>query len=340
MSDSFVARAPGKLFLLGEYAVLDGAPAVVTAIDRHVEVRLTMNPTTSITGIVARELGASATFPTTAPPAAQGPLRFVVAAFESSLRRFPHLASAGFVIDIVSRLDVGAETKIGLGSSAAVAVAVSAAMLAAARHDAAFDRDELFATAWQVHRGAQHGIGSGADVAASVYGGMILFEPRSMSLPRIAPLTLPAGAELLAGWSGESAATETLVAQYRAASNGLAAKRRAFVESSRVCVDAFSGSLRRGTLALDAVNENGAALERLAHDVNLPLLTPRLIQLIAIARAHGAAAKISGAGGGDCAVALANDAATGRRIRAAWQAAELTALDLGISRKGVTVARA
>jgi phosphomevalonate kinase len=33
----FAARAPGKLVALGEYAVLDGAPAVVLAIDRYVE---------------------------------------------------------------------------------------------------------------------------------------------------------------------------------------------------------------------------------------------------------------------------------------------------------------
>ena len=32
-----VARAPGKLVALGEYAVLDGAPAVVLALDRYVE---------------------------------------------------------------------------------------------------------------------------------------------------------------------------------------------------------------------------------------------------------------------------------------------------------------
>ena len=37
---AFVARAPGKLFLLGEYAVLDGCPAVVAAVDRYVTVGL------------------------------------------------------------------------------------------------------------------------------------------------------------------------------------------------------------------------------------------------------------------------------------------------------------
>src|SRR5207247_1999193 len=35
-----VARAPGKIFLTGEYAVLAGAPALVAAVDRQAEVRI------------------------------------------------------------------------------------------------------------------------------------------------------------------------------------------------------------------------------------------------------------------------------------------------------------
>ena len=40
----FVARAPGKVVALGEYAVLDGAPAVVLAIDRYVEAAIGPSP--------------------------------------------------------------------------------------------------------------------------------------------------------------------------------------------------------------------------------------------------------------------------------------------------------
>ncbi|PKL95245.1 MAG: ATP-binding protein, partial [Gammaproteobacteria bacterium HGW-Gammaproteobacteria-8] len=34
-ASAILADAPGKLLLLGEYAVLDGAPALVMAIDRR-----------------------------------------------------------------------------------------------------------------------------------------------------------------------------------------------------------------------------------------------------------------------------------------------------------------
>ena len=40
----YAARAPGKAMLLGEYAVLDGAPALVTAVDRYAEARYGAGP--------------------------------------------------------------------------------------------------------------------------------------------------------------------------------------------------------------------------------------------------------------------------------------------------------
>jgi len=343
MSDQFIARAPGKLFVLGEYAVLGGAPAVVAAIDRYIQITLTVNASTTTAHIVAPDLNSIAVFPAAAPPTVHGPLGFAVAAYAAAVQRFPQLTDAGTTIEIASHLGDRRGTKVGLGSSAAVTVGILAAMFAAARRtaseDQAFNRNELFATALQAHRSAQNGIGSGADIAASIYGGLILFEPRAELLPQVTPLTLPASALLLAAWSGEAAATVDLVTRYGSASNGMAARRRAFVDASRACVDDFVRGLAAGTLPLAAVNANGAALERLSHELHVPLLTPRLVDLIAIAHAHGAAAKISGAGGGDCGIALTDDAAAAQRIRAAWQGAGLTLLDLGISQKGVTVAR-
>jgi len=37
--NAFRARAPGKLFVTGEYAVLAGAPALVAAVDRFADTR-------------------------------------------------------------------------------------------------------------------------------------------------------------------------------------------------------------------------------------------------------------------------------------------------------------
>ena len=154
---------------------------------------------------------------------------------------------------------------------------------------------------------------------------------------QITPLGVPVGTHLLAAWTGESASTPELVEKYSQARNGYAAKRATFVEASRASVNDFVAGLAQRSLSLAAVAANGALLEQLATDLSLPLFTPRLRQLVEIARAHGAAAKISGAGGGDCGIAFARDAAGAQDLRAAWQAADLAPLDLKICSEGVTV---
>ena len=334
MSDAVCARAPGKLFLLGEYAVLDGCPAVVAAIYRHVEVHLQRETRGTRVRISSPDCGAAA-FTAAHPPEIDGPLRFVIAAFHAALSRYPELGRLGCSLTITSAMAGPGGAKIGLGSSAAVTVATTAALLSAA--GTFIDRDALFATALDAHRVAQDGVGSGADVAASVYGGLILFEPREQLLPVVSRLALPPHTKLLAAWSGESASTAGLVKQYLSACNGSAAARAAFVAASRTSVDAFVSALRQGVLSHAAIDANAAALERLGEQLELPVVTPRLARLVTIARAYGAAAKTSGAGSGDCGIALTRDAAAAERIRNAWRAAALVPLDVGLDPTGVTV---
>jgi phosphomevalonate kinase len=267
-------------------------------------------------------------------------LRFAIAAFRAAVSRLPALAGEGMSIDIVSELSGPGGAKIGLGSSAAVTVGVVAAMFAAGGCEPldVACRAAMFATALDAHRVAQGGLGSGIDVAASLHGGLCFFEPRGAAAPRVTSLHLPADITLLAAWSGAAASTARLVQRYRATVNGSAVPRAAFVAASRACVDAFVAALARGSLSLRAVDDGGNALEQLGRDLALPLVTRRLRQLVTIARAAGAAAKISGAGGGDCGIALTRDRAAADRIRSAWHAVGIIPLDLRISRQGVTVA--
>jgi len=337
---AFVARAPGKLFLLGEYAVLDGCPAVVAAVDRYVTVGLRLEDRSRTVRFTSADQGA-VEFTAGAPPVVDGPLRFVVAAYRSALSGVPSLADAGAAVEIRSDLDTSTGAKTGLGSSAAVTVAVVAALYAAARPrcaDSTF-RAAVFNTALEAHRTAQHGVGSGGDVAASTHGGVCLIQPATNGdPPSVVPMCLPGATTVLAAWSGESASTRSLVQRYCAADSASTA-RAAFVAASRAAVERFVAGLGRGFLCRSGLEDCARALEQLGTDLALPLMTPRLRQLVALARQCGAAAKISGAGGGDCAIALAEDRPTAERTRAAWGAAGFTPLDLAISPEGVTVAR-
>lgn len=245
--------APGKLVLAGEYAVLDGAPAVVLAVDRGV--RCDAHPSSTLTWDTP------------------GDDRFVRAALHDAPP-----ARYAFTDDHPA----GTATKAGFGGSAAATVAaVAAAWTVAGR---TLDLTELHARAFAVHRGVQ-GSGSGVDVAASVWGGCLELRGGAVRpLPVVHPVVV---------WSGTSARTGPRVARYLAWSG-----REDFVSASTEVVEAFADD------PVAALRASRALLADMAERAGVAWATPALDAITALAEHHGGAAKPSGAGGGDSAVAL------------------------------------
>jgi phosphomevalonate kinase len=58
---------------------------------------------------------------------------------------------------------------------------------------------------------------------------------------------------------------------------------------------------------ITALNENGALIADMAEVAGFSYLTPTLTRIIALAKSLGGGAKPSGAGGGDCVLALFHD---------------------------------
>ncbi|TMQ03453.1 MAG: hypothetical protein E6J90_53440, partial [Deltaproteobacteria bacterium] len=180
-----IATAPGKLIVTGEYAVLDGATALVVAVDRRAVARRNAQPRGSSPFLVAVAAEIAARWGAD-HPAAGAALEISVdsSAFydRASQRRLavtPLGSSvAASAIDPGRPAGIGGGQKLGLGSSAAVTVAATALALESLDRRSAIDRDEILEVALAAHaraQGPRGARGSGADIAASVHGGTIAF---------------------------------------------------------------------------------------------------------------------------------------------------------------------
>lgn len=300
------ARAPGKLVLLGEYAVLEGAPGLVMAVDRHARVGLD-----DTDGIGLRiDAPPVLAVPVTLPVAGDaelwprpGPLPLLDAVVDALV------GQAGLCDALTGRaliLDSGDfhapdGTKLGLGSSAALCTALLGALHAAL----GLDRPELGAVL-AAHERFQHGAGSGIDAAASVHGGVLGYTRAPGGAPRVEPLPWPADLHGCAVFSGAAASTTDRLARladwrarqpqrYRALMDDLGARAAAGA-------DAFAAGDAAAFLeALDAFTAALAAIDRAA---GLWVLTPAHRKLARIAARHGLRYKTSGAGGGDFGLAF------------------------------------
>jgi len=326
--------APGKLFLIGEYAVLEGAPALLTAVDRRVHVHLSeatepyWRITTSNLGLHDYTLGRHGELPQSADTATQSKLavfdavRQTIAA-ETSLPAMP--LSIHIDADAFSRHG----HKLGLGSSAAVTAALG---LALAEHAGlSLSRAQLTALMIKAHRRAQNGTGSGGDVAASVYGGIISYTRDHAPVP----LDWPASLAGLAVVTGSGASTVDLVARVQALSEHdpqtYATEMGRLHELAQTAADALAD----GHAFMQRAGDYFDALRRLDAHADAGIVTARHLELHALAQRNGGLFKSCGAGGGDIGLLFVERGAREQAVRRAFRDAGADILPLDFGAPGV-----
>lgn len=291
-----VASAPGKLVLVGEYAVLEGSPALVVAVDRYARATAYEDGPAGSLRVVAPEVGVDEQL-APRPAGAQVPpdVAARLALVMPKLSALPqvtelHLDTSGFYLG---------HDKMGLGSSAALTVAL--AKLAAPDASA----DALFASARGDHGTFQKGAGSGIDLAASVHGGVVRYRLDGPRAERH-PVAWPKDLAMIAVWSGAPADTREFlknVAKFAASEPNTYSQL--MQRCTRIATDACSAFERADTPGfLDAVQDYAAALVSLGRAAQIPIVTKEHEHAAAIARSVGARYKPAGAGGGDLGTAL------------------------------------
>lgn len=278
---SLTASAPGKVILCGEYAVLDGAPAISMALDRRAVATLTPD---SGVGHGLESIGL-------AGAADRSLFDCAVAA-----AGFKKTDECCFVLDTSEFSDAGSEKKFGIGSSAALMVALCRVLAGNETSDS--DVGDVAATA---HRALQGGTGSGVDIATSVAGGLIEFQ---MAGNEVTGLTWPPGLTFALLWSGVPVSSKERVDKL---SQGVQKQSR-----KALSVAAASAAVAWKSGDADAVmtahGEYGDALMCFSVDHDLGIFEAGHEALSRAAIDDAVVYKPCGAGGGDIGIALATNA--------------------------------
>lgn len=311
------ASAPGKVVLIGEYAVLHGAPALVMAVNRRARVEVWACPAHACR-VEAAQLDASpvpfacasdGTVRWSDPAAARPEFAFCRDLIERNLRQeagvLDQARGMSLTIDtaeLYGQLE-GDPIKLGLGSSAAVSVALSAAVRAFLRGSRERPGvDELLAG----YRQGQGGHGSGIDLAASLAGGVFSYRLLE-SGPEIEPLAWPPDWPLLFVWTGQPAATGAFLQRYVSWRAAHPKAANALFDQMADCVRHAQAAVHTGDLeaGMICVNNYRILMGKIGSLIHAPVITPEHAELAEQVAAVGAAYKPCGAGGGDLGMVLA-----------------------------------
>ncbi len=307
-----LASAPAKVILCGEYAVLDGAPAISMALDRRAVVTLTRGSdgrsgleSIGLAGSTDRSLFDCAV-------AAAG---------------FVKTDECSFVLDTSEFSDAGSARKFGIGSSAALMVALCRALAGNKTRDS--DVCEIAATA---HWAFQGGTGSGVDIATSVAGGLIEFQIAGNA---VTGLSWPSGLTFALLWSGVPVSSKERVDKL---SKGVEKQSR---KTLSVAAATAAAAWKSGDadVVMTAHGEYGDALMHFSVDHDLGIFEAGHGALSRAAIDDGVVYKPCGAGGGDIGIALATDASRLDEFVERACAMGFRHLDFGIDLAGVKLER-
>ena len=349
-------QAPGKLYIAGEYAVLEqDCPAILVAVNQFIRVSITKSK--SSTGSIHSKQYSQDSIHWVRRGAKMvidnrdNPFEYILSAINLT-ERFcleQHIKLRVYDLHVNSDLDSADGKKYGLGSSAAVTVATVKAILRF--YNVPFSNELVYKLSAISHYSVQ-GNGSAGDIAASVYGGWIAYQTfdkkwlkreltqKSLSEVvdeawpglKIQLLTPPEGMNLLIGWSQKPASTSRLVDETNANKAALNVEYKQFLQQSRKCVLRMIDGFEQGNIDLIKmqIRENRKLLQHFAQINQIAIEIPRLSKLINVAESFGGAAKTSGAGNGDCGIVITDEQTNVNELDQQWRKNNVLPLDLHV----------
>lgn len=320
---SISVSAPGKLMLFGEYAVLEGQPCLTAAVNHRMKVTITKNDNKRFV-LAAKDLGIdhyTKSIEDIGRDNIMKDAKFAEIAVDNFFKQFPEKKSG---VDILT--SAAFSKNFGFGSSAATTVAIFCGL--SELFGISLSKKQLFDLAYKTVLDVQQK-GSGFDVASSVYGGVLYYFAGGKIIEPLCINNIP----LVVGYTGVKADTVSLINAF------IKHKKDDPTTVEKTC-RAIGEIVRQ---AKEAIEKNDWETVGKLMDENQQLLdalhvsTPILDNLMRFAKENGAyGAKLSGAGGGDCMIALVHQANKEVVINAIKKSGG-SIIDIDIEKEGVRI---
>ncbi len=325
-----IASAPGKVTLFGEHAVVYGEPAIVMAINRRAYVEVQLRDDSKIR-IIAPDIvikGVTLTFDQNTfsveseASSVISELSYIIKAIELIAKRFNIFK--GVNIRVWSEMPVGA----GLGTSAAITIATIKAYSKALDLD--LDQKNIALLGWQTEREVQ-GTASPMDTTIATYGGILQVQPIGNEV-NVEKLNVSIKLPIIIGYVLREHKTKDMVAKVRLL-------REKYADIINPIISAIGQVSRNARRSLESGNLNEVGeLMNINHGLleALGVSTKQLNDMVYAARKAGAiGAKLTGAGGGGCIIALVPS--QHESVSLAIRSVGAHVLESGISEKGVVI---
>lgn len=294
MQNTITVSAPGKLMIFGEHAVVYGKPSIVTAVEQRLSIKASIleEPMFNLSAPDVEINNYSKLLSHAGTGEIPKGAKFVEHAVKNFIKAFPEA--------IPSKMGVEFETinefksTFGFGSSSASAVCTVKAL--SELYEINLDEKQIFDIAYQTVLDVQ-GVGSGFDLAAAIYGETLYFVTGGKKIESLQIKKLP----LVVGYTGTKADTATIVREVKARFKDKQPEFDQINNSIETIVEEAKIAFTENDFKTlgELMNKNQTLLEKLGVSTN------KLSSMINASRNAGAfGAKLSGAGGGDCMIAL------------------------------------
>ncbi len=339
MTERIDATAPGKLVVAGEYAVIEGAPALSMAVDRRATVSVSEAHEGSVLEVVTADRSAfpfvwnsngTVEFAEEQPGPRGSLLEAALAELASSLPAA--MPDVHIVIDTGEFFAPDGQ-KLGMGSSAAACVALVGAL-----HRLFGLQQDLAGLCFDIHRRFQSGQGSGIDVATSIYGGLIQFQRMTDTQPVTGLLGWLPGLYVVPVWTGGAASTTAMLARLEQLQTAEPSRYLGLMgELSQIATQLRDEWTRSNVPAvLDLLAMYGYGLSRLDEVAEVGIYSQVHKQFQRRAASMGAVYKPSGAGGGDFGLVFTDSSAAVEQLAAEFEH-EIVLSDWSATSPGLTV---